>query len=373
MRSEATGLDGLTAALALDGAADRPARLRHVDWLATLDLANRHMLGPTILERLTREGHASLLPVDVEQYLRMLHVRVLKRNARIREQAADLIDILAPIGASPVFLKGATTTLGAQGALNHGRLMRDLDVLVRSDDLAAILAALEADGYRLNDAYPEGHHAYGEFVKDGAPAAVDIHIELLDQPYVLPARDVRHRRRPLTIGGVKAAQPDPTDRLLHHLLHAQIHHRGRYYRGGVRLDHLFEFTLLLAADARADDPSIDWQRVRRTLRRWGLDRILSSYLILARDLFALPPAALEHAAPPDRRSRRHARWVLASLRRPALSRVNAPVGNLAAAFAAHRMNALYRDRLPFGLRRAGHAVHVLGNIGLREALSKTFR
>jgi hypothetical protein len=326
-------LDALTRVLRPDAPADGPPPLPPARWDAMIALANRHLLGPALHVAAGRADHVDAGALD---YLAMLHAMNRRRNAAIRRQAVELVQALNDDGIAPMLLKGALVLMAPPRIGRGARMMSDIDLAVPAGAAAPALAVLDRLGYRLHERYPEGHHAYGEFMREGDPASVDPHFELIDQRDVLPAAEIWERAARVAYRGLDFRTPCPTDRLLHNLLHAQIHHRGNFYRGAVDLRQLYEFATLAAAFG-AD---IDWSFIRERMARHKLLTPLESYLFLARRLFG---TAWPYAEPPTIRARLHAGRCLVQLRHPALDRLAAPAGNLRAGFAWHRMCRLYRD------------------------------
>ena len=80
------------------------------------------------------------------------------RNALLATELASLLRGLRSIGTPAVVLKGAALvgTVYRNAAL---RPMRDIDLLVRPDDLPAVETLFEESGYTLDD----GHRAHKEW------------------------------------------------------------------------------------------------------------------------------------------------------------------------------------------------------------------
>lgn len=366
----AFALDILAKCLTLDVRNSRlgPPSLRDEDWLAVLSLANQHLLGPALHARWRRLGWLPALPPDVCDYVADLHRLNRNRNRALRRQMTEIVKALNRVGIAPIVLKGGIHLLeSAYPGHDKGiRMMRDLDILVPAADLERAVGVLTGIGYTVADRYPDGHHAYGEFARPGVPGSVDLHTELVDPYYVLPAAEIRARANVLPVENLRLAAPSPTDRMLHHLLHAQVHYLGDYYRGTLRLNQLHEFAVL--ADKYRTE--IDWNRIADRMTEFHLSTPLHSYLLAAERLFGLPwPLAAE----PRWRAEFHLRRCLLQFRIPALRVFAVPWGNLRGALAWHRMMFLYgRHGLPMAARLR-HALHCLGERSFRQILDRVFR
>src|SRR2546430_3381839 len=124
-------------------------------------------------------------------------------------------------------------------------MLRDIDVLVPASAAPDTVRTLQSLGYGAKTLYEVGHNAVGDFTRENDPGAVDLHVEIIDTPYLLPAQEVRQRAREVQEGNARFLIPSPTDAVLHHLLHAQIHYLGNFYRGLLELRQLYEFVTMV--------------------------------------------------------------------------------------------------------------------------------
>lgn len=335
------------------------------EWPAILALANAHVLGPILAQRVADAPDAAV-PDDVTDYLSLLLQLNAERNAALRAQAVEMVGALNAAGLRPLLLKGAITLFDRTDPLRRSRMMRDIDLLVphrAQEDAARVLRQL---GYAVHERYPSGHHAYGEFVRADTPGTVDLHTELIDPSYLLSADEMRSRALPLPSDDATATIPSPTDRMLHHLLHAQLHHMQQFYRGELRLNQVFEFALLGERLGHA----IDWRFIAHRMAAHRLTVPLHSYLLAGERLFGMRWPLATAAEP---RAARHVRRCLLQLRHPAVGRTLAPVGNIRGAFAWHRMNALYGHVGSMTARRLVHTWQFLRKKSMRQAMERLFR
>jgi hypothetical protein len=273
MTGPGAALRPLADCLALDAArAHRRLVGLAADWPPILHLANQELVAPALCGRLKRLRRLDSLPAEVADYLVLLHRLNGERNDALRRQALELVARLNRFGIRPVMLKGAAALFADAYGDPAARMIGDLDILVPRLRLRAGLAALADLGYRLADRYPDGHHAYGEFVRDGDAGAVDLHVEPIDASHLLPADEMWRRAEPCAAPGAAFFVPSPTDRVLHNILHAQIHHRADYYRGAIRLRQLHDGATLAASLA----PGIDWALIEARCGAHRLDAALQS-------------------------------------------------------------------------------------------------
>ncbi|HLT76487.1 MAG TPA: nucleotidyltransferase family protein [Ferrovibrio sp.] len=355
------------------GGAEAAARRRsgEIDWVALLALANDHLVAPALHVSLRDAIRLGDLPEDVRAYLAFLHGENAVRNVCLRNQAIELARALNGAGIRPMLLKGGLALFadlpGTDWAGDPGlRMMRDLDFQIPREQADAAFAVLQQLGYAAIARYPDGHHACGDFARAGDPGAVDLHFELIDAAYLLPAAGLRQRASLLQVDGAEFLVPAPTDLLLHVLLHAQIHYTGQFYHGRIELRQLLDYALI----ARRFDAEIDWDFIARHLRRHRLALPLQAYALAAEKLLGLPSRL------PLRRpvtARLHYELCLLRIAWPRLDALLRPAGNLCAAFARYRMDGLYGRRSPLLLRRLRHALRFLRKSDPGATLQRLFK
>lgn len=320
------------------GAAASTRRRRQDDWAAPIAVANAHFVTPALYASLRDAGALADLPGEVRDYLAVVYQANHLRNESLREQASELAAALRAAGIRPMLLKGSLSLFTDAYPDAGIRMIRDLDVLVPAAAGRTAVGVLHALGYSTATRYPEGHHAYGDFVRPGDAGAVDLHFEPLDAAHLLAASEVWDRADPIAAGRTEVQAPSPTDWLMHTLLHAQIHHLGNFYRGVIELRQLLEFAQL----TRRYGDRIDWAFIERRLECYRLTVPLHAYALAAERLLGLRwPLSGRPASGAGLQYRR----CMAQISWPFLGRLAIPIGNIRSSFAWHRMRALYGSDL----------------------------
>src|SRR5205807_6675899 len=132
--------------------------------------------------------------------------------------------------------------------------------LVRSEDLARALAALQARGYTRADEYRTAAEApwRDSFTFCRGTAVGDLHVEMhvglhrSNGRLVFPAEDIWARARPLDVLGARVYGMEPGDLLLYLPWHARTH----AFR---RIAWLYDVALV----TQAFGSSVDWDDVAR--------------------------------------------------------------------------------------------------------------
>lgn len=329
-------------------------------WAGLIETANRSYLTPALHAALHEAALVPALPADVAQYLGVIAERNAARNARLRAQLRELVAALNRRGVVPLLLKGAAGLLGAADAYAASRMVTDLDLLVEPGQVDEARAALADLGYRRLEGRVTGRHAVGDFIRDIDVGAVDLHIDLIDEPGLLPLADVMARTVVCAWVGVRARVLSPTDRVLHLLLHDLVQDHG-IHDGRLNFRHLHELATLAEAGA-----PVRWDEVAAHLARHRLDHLVEVAMLAARLFFAAP---MPPAVRPSAGARLLVWRSLLILRHPRLARCGEIFGN------AHRSLAWYRHagshkRLPrlrrtfdylrtYRIRTARRLLHVL--------------
>ena len=208
-------------------------------------------------------------------------------------QLAQLRPILDETDPTWLVVKGPV--LGAEAYGDPGlRTAYDLDLVVRPQRFADVLAAIEAAGGRARQRnWPLLRRLeLGQLVVDLPLGGTgDLHWHLLNTPfirrrYALDMDELRERRRTVTLDGVRVPTLDATDSLLHLCLHGAL-------SGG----HLLVWSKDVARVA-ADLP-IDWDELVRRATRARLGLVTAVQLERARVVLGAPvdPAVVTALAP----------------------------------------------------------------------------
>jgi hypothetical protein len=296
----------------------------------------------------------------------MLYQLNVERNQTLRQQALELIQALNAVGIEPLLLKGSLALFSDLYADPGMRMLRDIDVLVPAHAAPDAVRVLQSLGYGVKELYEAGHNAIGDFARENDPGAVDLHVEIVDMPYLLPADEVRQRARAMQVGDARFFLPSPTDAVLHHLLHAQVHYLGNFYRGLLELRQLYEFSTMVRHYAGA----IDWGFCIDRLTRHRLETPLQSYTLAASRLFDL---AWPLPGQPGRTAKMHFQRCLLQIAVPALAHIAVPSANIRGALAWHRMNELHPDEGSLLLKRWRHLTEFLRKRPTRGRIGRLFR
>lgn len=283
----------LCARAARHGAPDSAVADGRVDWDAFLRLVERHRVAGLVHLALGRAAAdaAYAVPEHVRQSIAQKAGELARNNLAMVAATVRLQKMFDAAGIEVVFFKGALVGQRAYGsiAVKHGK---DIDFLVRPDDLAATFGLLAGEGYR--PVFPKAPLT---------PAKIDaLRAFQMEAVMVDPARGVQlephwrltenHRLLPLgpllagadkreSLGGVPIRGFHPDDEFAYLCVHGAR-------SGWFRLKWLADLHALLAGR-----PEEERLRLYRHAETRGAGPAALLAFGLCRDLFGLPvPAAL---------------------------------------------------------------------------------
>lgn len=223
-----------------------------LDWMRMIDLANRTLTTPALMEVVDR--HPDVVPQDAAQYVREIFQRNLVRNRRLASQLSEAICTLNTQGIAPVLMKGSAFLMQACGDDLGRRLISDLDIIVSPDESRGALKCLVEAGYRIHHEMPDGAQRWHADLR--RPNDVGM-IDLQEEPpgpafFYRSSGNPKQYCRFNVSGEASAYTPDPAFHALLLVIHDQFQDFD-YWTGRIDLRHLLDLRDL----ARSRD-GIDW-------------------------------------------------------------------------------------------------------------------
>ena len=271
---------------------ERP--VAEVDWTALVEKALHHGVG-ALLCRSLRELPAEDIPQDVLEAAHTFLEDAEARGSALVAQLFDVLDVLAADGIPALPFKGP-----ALGVLAHGsatiRPSRDIDVLVRKEDMARSVAALGRLGYRLGESFRPRimaacYERYGQDIVF-AKGRISVEPHCAFVPSSLPsistwkAYGLELVRLPYRVASC-ARSPWKTR------CSRRVCMEARKSGGGCSGSRTF-------AALVSRHPELDWNALMQRAQQAGMVRMLLLGLALAQDLFGSAlPVSVSHAIEGD--------------------------------------------------------------------------
>lgn len=258
---------------------------KDANWDAIIALANSS-LTITSLAAAVKDAEAHLAE-DVSNYLSMIYARNTERNFRLKEQLAEVSATLNEIGIEPVVMKGSAILVSAAAEGLGDRLLTDLDILVRAQDMPDASRALCRSGYEVELAPGQGswpgntkYHLPVVLIRPTDVAGIDLQCRPKGPANFGDAEWLYRDSCVVELGGGRVRVPTPFAQIILFLLHDQFQD-GDYWRGLIDLRHLLDIARLAGAS------SIDWNELRALFARGYERNAVDTQIATAAALFGL--------------------------------------------------------------------------------------
>ncbi len=260
-----------------------------VDWQELARFAEQHAILPLVYSGLT-SAFGDAMPSAAGRLMRRRFQANALRNAALARELVRLSALLERVGIQTIAFKGPALAALAYGSLNLRQFV-DLDLLVRSAQVADAIKLLRADGYVAPAGYGVGElECPGAFetslVKPGSFAAIDLHWRLAEPyfPLALAHEELWQRAAMVELEGGALRTLAPEDHLLYLCAHGARH-------GWETLSGVCDVAQLMRA------APIDWERLRARAEQAGARRMLLLGVLLVHELLEaqVPEGALAEA------------------------------------------------------------------------------
>lgn len=231
----------------------RGAPPKNIDWLSLIGLANETLTTPA-LESFTNLFHDEV-PPEVRRYIQEIHLRNRYRNYRLSNQLSETLIALNDRGVTPVLLKSAAKLLTLKGAVNAGRIISDLDIMVSSGEVGAALECLFGLGYSVFVRSPKGAAKwYVDLERPGDVGMIDLHQGLPGHDYFYQTLGHIKKHCSLITSRIGIAYvPVVTYQAFILIIHDQFQDSD-YWTGNIDLRHLLDLR-----DLAKSNEGIDWE------------------------------------------------------------------------------------------------------------------
>jgi hypothetical protein len=226
-----------------------------------LELCRQTTIPSHLHTLLSQADRWSLVGKQVADELTTIRNKVRQDNMILLARAEQSIDLLLEAGIVPVGLKGLDTLHRFYPSFD-GRLLDDVDLLIRREELQPALAALRSAGWRLPSEaelvyYIRASHHLPLDSPGPIPVAFELHWNLAQGiRYTIDVPQLFARAQPLDVAGREILRLEDHD-LVAHLL---IHHFSHYFSRGLKW--LVDMQMII------EQPGFDWNTVAIRIREW---------------------------------------------------------------------------------------------------------
>ena len=217
-------MKGVNLVLSALRAPGRMSSLTPAEW----DLMLRQARHADLLGRLAMIADARSLLTDLPAgprgQLEAARVLTQAQQRETRRELAHIADTLAPLGISPVLLKGAAY-LASGGPAALGRSCSDIDLLVEKSRLPEVESQLMMGGWVTTHLDPYDQRYYREWMHELPPMEHATRHTVIDVHHAILPDSARPRPDPAALlGAALSVSPrwrilSPTDMVLHCIVH----------------------------------------------------------------------------------------------------------------------------------------------------------
>jgi hypothetical protein len=227
---------------------------KSADWLAIISLANESLTTTALMDVTKR--FEDVIPSDVREYIRQIFERNLLRSDRLTQQLTETVEAINNQGVIPILFKGAARLATSARCRRGSRLMSDLDLMVRPDEIGATIEALRSIDYVVHAQPGLESNWWVELKRPRDVGMVDLHREL-PGPAICYRNlgELQQHCDLVSIGSGKAYIPTATYEAFILAIHDQFQDYD-YWTGSIDLRHLLDLRDLVASAK-----GIDWEKL----------------------------------------------------------------------------------------------------------------
>ncbi|MBP9011765.1 MAG: nucleotidyltransferase family protein [Syntrophaceae bacterium] len=249
------------------------------EWQALFTAAKRHRVSPILYHTLNRAGLTASAPPDVAEEMKRSYYANAQRNMLAYRQLENIVHDLNKLNIPVILLKGAHLAKYVYGNIAL-RVMADLDLLVRSEDIGPACGVLINHGYRapLDGLGISEMHAPP--FRNENHDKIELHFNIADAELGkrFDVEDFWQRAQPLAVGDATALALAPEDNMLHICIHSAIGHC---------FDNAMRALLDIRQIVEHYGTALNWQQLIHTARQLRVTNALYFMLASTRNLLGL--------------------------------------------------------------------------------------
>ena len=255
------------------------AALGPEEWQALITTAKRHRVTPILYHTLNRAGLTVSAPSDVAEELKRSYYANAQRNMLAYRRLENIVRDLNKLNIPVILLKGAHLAKYVYGNIAL-RVMADLDLLVRSEDIGPACGVLINHGYQapLDGLGISEMHAPP--FRNENQDKIELHFNIADAELCkrFDVEDFWQRAQPMAVGDATALALAPEDNMLHICIHSSIGHC---------FDNAMRALLDIRQIVEHYGTALNWERLIHTARQLRVTNALYFMLASTRNLLGL--------------------------------------------------------------------------------------
>ena len=219
-----------------------------ISWEKFVSAGSNHLILQNIYLEYKKHDLLGMLPEDLQEHLREIHRLTSERNLEIVKQSRELSVCFSEAGIEHVFTKGVGHLLDKVYEDVGGRIMGDIDVVVRDEEwLKGVEVMKEFGYYNVHPYNPKIKHTrkhYPRLIKKAAPVEVELHYIPVKYRYSkLFSTKLVFENKKLVGQGLLGYVMNDRSKIIHNFMHSQMDHEGRK-TANIHLRNLYDMLLL---------------------------------------------------------------------------------------------------------------------------------
>ena len=203
--------------------------LKSIDLDKLVKLASSHLLIPCLYSKLSKSSIRKNLPKDFINYIKNIYQINKERNKTLIKEISEISEIFNKNNVNHVFLKGSANLISNLYEDIGERMVGDIDILVKKNQIAYANNLLKDNGYfenkiKLFIVVSTSH--YPRHKKKNKVFAVELHSEILELNNSMILKPSEILRKKIQFRGIWV--PNITDQYLSNIYNFQINDRGFY-------------------------------------------------------------------------------------------------------------------------------------------------
>ena len=255
-----------------------------IDWSKIIEISNRHQVLPFLYHNISRLGLQGISPPDIFAEMKNCYFSNMLRISMLEKEISRILELTNSKGITIIPFRGFS--LSQTLYFNSGlRIMVDIDILIKKDQLQEIRNILMYLGYKENaeetskESYDKYRHdiAFSKMLSSNQNIVIEAHCALAPaRPYEIILPYLWRRAQERNLNNQKIFYLSLEDTFLSLVLHLRRHTRPR------RL--ALKFVVDIAELLNTNGENFDWSYIKESARNNHIITTVYLSLYLAKEI-----------------------------------------------------------------------------------------
>ena len=224
-----------------------PAKNNDKFWNKFVRVGSSHLVIPALYHKFRERGFLKLLNNELVSYLREIYSQNLKRNIELVKEVNEISSLFRCNNVDHVFLKGAALVSSIYKDSLGIRMVADIDILIKNDQIKKAKSLMEDYGYKFADrlfpAFEDHKKHLDRMINNKKFFSVELHLTISDKMKFDFDKFINSKKFLNNI-----FIPNTIDLLYHTIINYQLNDHGSI-KASFHLRTLFDVVNILNAQA----------------------------------------------------------------------------------------------------------------------------